>query len=354
MGQMSSLTLPADDRASGGDHSPGGEDRATLGSDPSAPPGPAGEWSCPRAPSIPGGDQSGKPLGGLGGGFPPASLDLYQTSSSATPRQALTKAGFPALGERKNRCGRDKVWFECPNCGEEVWVWYRCGLRVCPECGSKRGRRLYAKYGHLRRISGLKHLVLTMPNLQHLTREDVQGLGKRFAELRNTPPLGESRKYQKRRREARGSPEEVRRGGLWPGGLWAIEITYSKARGWNLHLHAIIEGVYYSQERITELWEAIEGGQRVVWIRAVRGPGQALKYVLKPGGEIWQHPEALKELVEATRGLRLVSLWGLWLGEGMEVLGEPNVCGECGEPLRYVITLPHVGVYPVGVRAPPC
>ncbi len=108
-----------------------------------------------------------------------------------------------------------------------------------------------------------KLLTLTLVNKNYLSREDVSGLRRSFSKLMR-------RKFYKNR---------------ILGGLYVIEIT-NKGRGWNIHLHALIDTLpgnqgFLPQSQISKDWLDITKDSWIVDVRTADNPRKGLSYLLK-------------------------------------------------------------------------
>jgi hypothetical protein len=199
---------------------------------------------------------------------------------------------------------------ECPAC-RKVFV-YRgcmCGDRFnCPYCRKKRERRLRETYIKvLKRFEYPAFLTLTLRRKGKL-REDVKRLKKAFQKFRRR------RDWKKRIR----------------GYFGVIEITKN-----NVHIHMIIDCVWWEQGEISDIWREITGDY-IVDIRRIRDKEKAIKevfkYVLK---DYSLNEEELKEVKEELKGMRLVmASKGLALSslDTTEISGHQK-CPFCGEDL---------------------
>jgi hypothetical protein len=152
----------------------------------------------------------------------------------------------------------------CGQCGEPVTVKLKCSDRTCPECR----RRTYFKLlkGWLELVKPMvnpKLLTLTIKNKSYLDKKDIKFIRKCFNKFLR-------KKYYKRRIK---------------GGLYVIEIT-NKGRGWNIHIHALIEASskkeeYLPQQKISRDWLQLTGDSPIVDIRKTHTPKKGLKYILK-------------------------------------------------------------------------
>lgn len=134
----------------------------------------------------------------------------------------------------------------------------------------------------------------------------------------------------------------------WLGGVYTIEFTYTKAKGWHVHIHALVDGRYVPQEVISKVWFEITGDSDVVWIARAKKSRQVLKYILKPSLELLDDPCALDDFLTVVEGRHLVAGWGKWYRVSERQLAGELVCPVCGsdniEFLRWEI---------VGCRDPP-
>jgi len=167
----------------------------------------------------------------------------------------------------------------------------------------------------VRRMSAPKFLTLTLRR-RALTKESVRRLRLFFTRLRHRD--------------------------VWiaSGGIYQIEIgTLDDLGMCNLHIHAIIDSEWMSQEALSEAWHDITGDSFVVDISAVKSDRQAIAYMSKDltldrmtnhlsksPGELsaWQH-----DLINyVLRGSRLVQGFGTLARLGLS-LRDP-VCPYCG------------------------
>jgi hypothetical protein len=234
------------------------------------------------------------------------------------------------LAERFSNCGADFVVIECSNCGTRHTLSVNCGLRICQGCTAKRYTKLYSKYRNLlqsKHPGKLSLLTLTIKNVATLDRNIVKTLIQSFLKFRR-------RTYVKKR---------------LIGGLWCMEVK-GTAGNYNLHIHAVIEHIYFGRpsrreasqisipERLAEtkgissrqdllnysekdigqiilsaIWQDITTDP-VIDIRRVRSHKDALRYVLK---YVTKPPdlEAPKDFVEflmAFSCIPMLKTFGSW------------------------------------------
>lgn len=240
----------------------------------------------------------------------------YAERSDADPATAETPSEKTARLIRS--CGRFPVICAKAESGELVRVWARCKSRLCPTCGVIRARQLRDDLRELvKSIDAPKLLTLTL-------RSSDAPLGDQVATLRAS---------LKRLRRSKAWKRHVR------GGLAVIEVTYNAARGqWHPHLHLLVDGSYWRQAKIADLWEGITGSSRIVDVRAVHdraaAVGYCLKYVLKTQTMPDVPPARLSEWVVAMKGQRMAQTFGTLHGQR---------CGggrrECGGGLQPVMPL---------------
>lgn len=224
-------------------------------------------------------------------------------------------------GEAYLECGKALYEMECCSCGWTHVVRHRCKLRVCSRCGCLRSvevKEAYMGYVSGLRSDRLRALTLTLKNTADLSA-GVDRIRKCFTRLRH-------RKMGKR---------------IF-GGLYGIEAKPDGKGKWNVHLHAIIEGVYISQKALSKAWLSITGDSSVVWIEKIKGlkggkiggdaeraVGYVTKYVAKGvvAGSHWT-PELLADFALALNNVRLVQAFGSFLGK--KGVRPPMVCPVCG------------------------
>lgn len=191
------------------------------------------------------------------------------------------------------KCGREKLYRECRECGATEVYDYHCNLKWCPCCNwrvtFKRAMELrYLTEG----MSRLKHLVLTQRNFGKLRREHIVATRKNLAKLRASKLFA----------------------GV-VGGCNSLEFTNEKA-GWHMHWHLLLEGGFIPQDEISAKWAKYVGQEfAICFIKAVGKEDyvkEVSKYVVE-GSEIakWSREQIL-EFVTALDATRLFSIFGRW------------------------------------------
>jgi len=148
---------------------------------------------------------------------------------------------------------------------------------------------------------------------------------------------------------------------LWKRAIAAavavLELTYNAGTDqFHPHLHVLTVGNYISQAELATAWERLTGDSRIVHIKLIRNPRQAVqyvsKYVTKPlDSTCTRNDRILEEVVVALRGRKLLIAtghartwrltsppdagdWERWL-----YLAEVHVRADAGDPaMEQVIT----------------
>lgn len=226
-----------------------------------------------------------------------------------------TRRHFPATIAGRGGCGRTFRVLTHQSCGAKVLVPVRCGDRFrCRPCARIAAQRQVRSFRP--RLEAMAH-----PMFLTLTIKSV--------------PLGELRAAVSRLMSAWGRLRHRKIFKGVRGGVWSLEVTYSRENGWHPHLHAIIDGGYIPQAVLSREWLEITGDSRIVDIRAVKrlhsAARELLKYVTKP----WELGEGeLGELASVFTGRRRSDSWGS--AREVPLDKEPPLCcPRCGEPVRF-------------------
>jgi hypothetical protein len=201
-----------------------------------------------------------------------------------------------------------------------VYVKVRCRVRACRHCGKARCARELARYK-----DGIKAfrcpalLTFTVPNV--MTAEELPGslenLTKNF--------------------------ERLRRHDIWPEGvkgLWSLEITWSKEKGFHPHLHVIADFPWVSdweRELLAAAWSELTGAKHHVDIKRARTPEEreglareGIKYVTKA----WElEPDALRAILAVMGRRKMLNSFG-GLRAGAKECSDAE-CPGCGAPLAW-------------------
>jgi len=202
-----------------------------------------------------------------------------------------------------SRCGHERIFRTCENCGDVQQFPYRCSLKWCPRCAwwiCERRRKVLQLWSS--KISQPKHLVLTQRNFPILTR-------KRFRE--HTQALAKMRRSK--------CFSEVR------GGCVTVEVT-NEQNGWHVHSHWLIDVRWLDMPSVARTWARLVGQSfAIVKIKDCRGKEylrEVNKYVCE-GSELagWP-PEHILEFVTAIKGRRFFFPFGSLFRQGKEIRAE--------------------------------
>lgn len=170
----------------------------------------------------------------------------------------------------------------------------RCRSRVCPRCSKMRARTLSARIaGIIHRMDDPRFLTLTIRSNDQPLAHQIKHLRRRFGAMRRTSSW--------RKNVA--------------GGVYTIEVTWNhEAAQWHPHLHCIIDGVYWPQAEILELWQSAVKDTAGADIRAVHGIRKLANYLACYVSKSCDLSELdgprLAEWAIETHGLRLAQTFG--------------------------------------------
>lgn len=245
----------------------------------------------------------------------------------------LKSGGLLEESERLGDCHSRETFSICGGCRKVVKFWNRCDIFYCPQCAPRLAKkRLEGLMWFVEKMSQPKHIVLTMKNVDVLTREYVSSAKKKLAQFR-------------RRKLFAGAKS----------GLWAMEVT-KKDKGWHLHFHLVVDIRWIGVKELSREWSSVCGdGSKIVWVEDARRGSLRTnlpRYVTKYAGKgfrphTWEAKDFC-EFVEAMRDGRTFGVFGELLGVRAEwrewlkqALAERTRC-ECGcdkkffrSPLEY-------------------
>lgn len=216
-----------------------------------------------------------------------------------------------------DRCGREKIFRTCTECGEFKRFEYHCDLKFCPRCAHRiTARRQVVISKWAEKIAQPKHLVTTQRNFPILTRSRIREHQKNLVRLRR------SKLFK-----------------LVKGGCVSVELT-NEDRGWHLHAHWLLDVRWLDIAEVSRAWAHLVGQSdyAIVRIRDCRDRDylqEVSKYVAK-GSEVagWP-PEEIVQFIHAIRGLRFFFSFGSLFKLGRKIRAElhvekiPTVC-DCG------------------------
>lgn len=233
----------------------------------------------------------------------------------------LFSVGQDTLAQKLRDCHNTRTTAICCGCSKRTTFWNRCDIFYCPQCSPRLSKvRLDSLLFYVDKLPSLKHLVLTLRNVDNLTHDYVTAAKKHLARFR--------------------------RSRIFSGvtaGLWAMEIT-NKGTGWHLHFHLVISGPWMDVRAISEAWKKANGGSgEVVWIQDASRGGlkkNLPRYVTKYTGKGFRIQEwdagQLSQFVNAVKGQRMFGVFGGLLGtrgehrEWLKVKRSLRIKCECG------------------------
>jgi hypothetical protein len=208
----------------------------------------------------------------------------------------------------------------CTDCGYSHEVRLHCGDRLCEECKEQNYYRLLNKYlPVVKNARFLSQLTLTIKHFAELDSDRIKFLLSCFRAFRNHPEIVNKLN----------------------GGLAVIECKHvSDQKGWNMHMHVLLDSVFLDQKRISSIWSEITGGSFIVDIRREEQSTHAVYHLLKylqKNPVIWSErgDDAIEALCEdyrwAFKGSRHVISFGSFYSALPEEK-EPYriVCPVCG------------------------
>lgn len=219
-------------------------------------------------------------------------------------------------------CGREGKMFVHNRCQARILVEFRCDERACSKCAPRRSRRLRRRYEPVVRA-------FKRPALFSLTIRNVM-------EARELPAALETL--------TKGF-EKLRRSKAWPKcpGFWVLEITWSAAKGYHPHIHALIDFPWLEDwdrdmGRITHAWRARTGALVHPDLKRPHPRDQekveglyreALKYVTKQ----WELDDSVLRAILAVIGHRRMcnGFGGFKCAEEEDESGAR--CPKCHDPL---------------------
>ena len=147
--------------------------------------------------------------------------------------------------------------FECPNCGEENFLFRHCHSRFCTSCGVKKQKELAAKAEVMCLDVKHRHIVFTIPEQYRvLFRKDRGALNLLFVASRNSIcKLFNENIYRKEKRK-RKKTGQIRnkkdnrylyRNFKYQNkfGMIASLHTFGRALNWNPHIHCLVAELLY-------------------------------------------------------------------------------------------------------------
>jgi len=169
-----------------------------------------------------------------------------------------------------------------------------CKDRWCPMCAKTRAKRIAGQVRDwVETCDHAKLLTLTIASSDDPLGQQIDRMVLAFNRMRKEEPFKKA----------------------WRGGIWFFQVTWSPDRGqWHPHIHAILDGSFVAQRKISTAWERLTSGSKIVDIRTIRDPKQAAnyvsRYVARPSDLAPLPEEQRVEIVDQLKGRRLVNTFG--------------------------------------------
>lgn len=214
-------------------------------------------------------------------------------------------------------CHTEQSFALCTGCRKVSAFYNRCERHYCPACQPRLAReRRESVEWWAKQIREPKHVVLTVRNSEVLTKLYVKTFKQCFNRLRRS-------KFAQ----------------SWRGGFYRLEVT-NEGRGWHLHLHALIDAGWISQNGLAEAWAKIIGQDiAIVHVRDVHSRdylSEVTKYTVKGSQLAGWEPLKIAEFIEALQGVRSFGVFGDLYGKRTEwaewiagIQADGHKC-ECG------------------------
>ena len=170
----------------------------------------------------------------------------------------------------------------------------RCKCRLCPLCRKERARACFLRtLAIVHKLDSARFLTLTLQHSKTPLVDQIRRLKDAFTALRRTV--------------------EFRRHVV--GGVYTIEVKWNEAtETWHPHLHAIIDGTFWRQSAISDLWYSITKDTFRVDIRQCYSDSQLTSYItsyVSKSDDVRRFPTAqIVEWAEAVAGMRLIQTFG--------------------------------------------
>lgn len=169
-----------------------------------------------------------------------------------------------------------------------------CRDRLCPTCSHRRSRQTFHQLRFaVEAMDSPRFITLTLKHKKEPLFLTLARLRAGFASLRRSP--------------------------IWKeavlGGVYSVENKRNPETGcWHAHIHAIVDGTFIAQKRLSEAWHAATGDSFIVDIRAIHSRKSTVsyitKYISKPADLADLDPAAFAEYARDMQGVRCVQSFG--------------------------------------------
>jgi len=211
----------------------------------------------------------------------------------------LRECGAFDLAEPLEECHTQQGFAQCQGCLVVKPFWNRCDNFYCPVCVPRlTHERVQSILWWTKQVSQPKHVVLTIPNTEHITYQQIRQAKSALTKLRH-------------RKIAR----------FWRGGTWSLEITNS-GNGWHLHFHLLIDADWIDLDALRAAWADCNSVPvTICWVGDARGEqriAEATKYVVK-GSKLAALPgHDIAECLYALLGHKTFGVFGSLYGKRTE------------------------------------
>ena len=257
-------------------------------------------------------------------------------------KDSLDRTGHEKEAHALWTCGRYFSVGRCPDGGHRLAP-NPCNSMFCADCAARRSRSLQSRVLSKCQKKGRSYffLTLTVPNIERLTRGQVDHLIDCFARLRKT------RTWKNVKPSRSGTTDGASNGeaqGI-SGGVYSVECVYNKVKNnWHPHIHALIE---LPTGKISEAWLdslkaewfSITGNAKYLHLMRVYGRSKSgkklhrrvnrkslkelVKYVTKCA-DFADQPDRVSEFLEAFRDVKRIQSFGSFLKVVVEAEREPG------------------------------
>lgn len=190
---------------------------------------------------------------------------------------------------------RSSAWFVRHDDTHEVRVASkRCGLRWCPLCIKTRKFIISNQVaGWLKTLDRPKFFTLTLKHSDDPLYDQIGRLYQCFRNLRRWPAW----------------KKHVR------GGVWFFQVKRSdRDNRWHPHIHIAVDGGYFSQTYLSEMWLTVTGNSSIVDVRPIHDSKKAADYVARYSAAPCKLTDldtiSAVEVFDAMHGRRIVGKFG--------------------------------------------
>jgi len=211
---------------------------------------------------------------------------------------AFEARGYDDMADKLRDCEETEILACCSGCGKSWYIKNFCRLRVCPLCSFRvsRERAKFMEY-MCKDMAHPKMITLTLPTWTKVPQDGIKYLRECFNKLRRTTLF-----------------KKV------VGGAYQIELK-SKADGWHIHMHILLDCPFIPYQRLFSEWKTITKVKAPqIDVRSAdseKARAYMCKYASK-SADFEGHFENVVDWYEAVKGQRLFTTFGNWYNVKME------------------------------------